>query len=129
MNTKIIVAILIALGVGGASGYLLAPEKTVAPEGAHMMPDGSVMSNTPPDSMHAAMGDMMAGLAGKSGDAFDRAFLTEMIVHHEGAVAMAEAALQDAKHPELKTMANAIISAQTKEIAQMKQWLREWYGE
>jgi uncharacterized protein (DUF305 family) len=52
-----------------------------------------------------------------------------MIVHHEGAVEMAEAALEHAKHEELKTMANAIISAQTSEIAQMKQWLRDWYNE
>ena len=51
-----------------------------------------------------------------------------MIVHHEGAVAMAEAALKNAEHQEIKTMATAIISAQTAEIAQMHAWLAEWYG-
>lgn len=129
MNTTTVLTAIIALAVGAVGGYMLAPEKTVAPEGAHMMPDGSVMSNSPSGGMHGAMGDMMAGLEGKTGDEFDKAFLTEMIVHHEGAVDMAEAALQDAKRPEIKTMSNAIISAQTAEISQMKQWLNDWYGQ
>lgn len=84
------------------------------------MPDGSMM--------HNEMSNMMSGLTGKSGDDFDKAFLTEMIVHHEGAVDMANAALQNAKHAEIKTMAQAIISAQTSEIAQMKAWLKAWYN-
>jgi uncharacterized protein (DUF305 family) len=79
--------------------------------------------------MHGAMGDMMMGLEGKTGDEFDKAFLSEMIIHHEGAVDMAEAALKNAKHPEIKQMALAIISAQTSEIQQMKGWLNSWYAE
>lgn len=84
------------------------------------MPDGSVMSNT--------MADMTAGLDGKTGDDFDRAFIEEMIVHHEGAVAMAEQALLSAKHAEIKTMAQEIVSAQTREIDTMRSWLRSWFG-
>jgi uncharacterized protein (DUF305 family) len=127
MSTNTIIIAIITLIVGAGGGYMLAPEKIATPEGAHMMPDGSVMTGSPSAGMHGAMGDMMAGLEGKTGDEFDQAFLTEMIVHHEGAVDMAEAALQNAKHAEIKTMANAIISAQTGEIAQMKEWLKTWY--
>ena len=94
--------------------------------GRHQMPDGSMMSNNM--SMSDMMASMNAELEGKTGDEFDKAFLTEMIMHHEGAVDMAEAALEDAKHQEIKTMANAIISAQTSEIAQMKAWLKAWYN-
>ncbi len=129
MNTKTIIAVVVAFAIGAGGGYMLTPEKIVAPEGAHMMPDGSVMSDSGGGDMHGAMGDMMAGLEGKTGDEFDKAFLAEMIVHHEGAVDMAEAALKNAKHSEIKTMANAIISAQTAEIAQMKEWLKNWYGQ
>ncbi|MBY0293761.1 DUF305 domain-containing protein, partial [Patescibacteria group bacterium] len=42
---------------------------------------------------------------------------------------MAQAALQDAKHQEIKDMAKAIISAQTTEINQMQMWGKSWYGE
>lgn len=129
MNATTAAAIILSFAAGAAGGYLLAPERVVVPEGAHLMPDGSVMSDSAPGGMHGAMGDMMAGLAGKTGDEFDRAFLDEMIVHHEGAVDMAEAALRDAKHEEIKSMADAIISAQTAEIGQMKEWRSAWYGE
>jgi len=129
MNTKTFLAVVVALLIGAVAGYMLAPGKAVAPQGAHMMPDGSIMTDAGEDDMHGAMGDMMAGLEGKTGDEFDKAFLSEMIVHHEGAVAMADAVLHHAKHEELKTMARAIISAQTAEIEQMKQWLSEWYAQ
>ncbi len=92
------------------------------------MKDIKMDKNTSSNSnMHGAMHNMMTGLSGKTGDDFDRAFLSEMIVHHEGAVDMAEAALKNAKHQEIKQMANEIISAQTKEINQMKDWQKNWY--
>lgn len=74
------------------------------------------------------MSGMTAGLSGKTGDEFDRAFLAEMIVHHQGAVSMAQAALASARHQEIKTMAQNIISAQNSEIAQMKEWQKSWYA-
>lgn len=78
--------------------------------------------------MSAMMAEMNANLADKKGDDFDKAFISEMIVHHEGAVDMAELALTNANHAEIKTLAKAIITAQTSEIAQMKAWLTTWYG-
>lgn len=95
--------------------------------GGHMMPDGSMMGGSN-SSMSGMMAGMMAGLEGKTGDDFDKAFLSEMVMHHEGAVDMAEAALKSAKHQEIKTLSNAIITAQNKEIADMKAWYKAWYG-
>ncbi len=117
MDTKLVVVALMALIVGAGGGYVFAND--ARGQGAHRMPDGS--------AMHGEMNSMMAGLAGKTGEEFDHAFITEMIVHHEGAVEMAEAALQHAKHEEIKQMANEIISAQTREIEQMKEWEMAWY--
>jgi uncharacterized protein (DUF305 family) len=59
---------------------------------------------------------------------FDKAFIDAMVPHHQGAIAMAKAELDDGTQPALRTMAKDIISAQTKEIAQMKQWRKAWYG-
>jgi uncharacterized protein (DUF305 family) len=80
------------------------------------------------DAMGMAMSGMMMGLDGKTGDMFDQAFLSGMIVHHQGAVAMAEAALKNAKHQEIKDLAEKIITAQQGEIAQMQAWQKAWYG-
>jgi uncharacterized protein (DUF305 family) len=63
------------------------------------------------------------------GDApFDQRFIQAMIPHHESAVMMAQDALQNAERQEIKDLAQEIITAQEGEIAQMRQWLQEWYG-
>lgn len=124
MNTQTIIVAVIALVVGLGGGYVL--NNNQAP--SHTMSDGSSMGGLN-HGMQLEMDSMMAALEGKTGDEFDKAFLSEMIMHHEGAVDMAEAALENAKHEEIKTMANAIISAQTAEIKQMQDWQKAWYGQ
>jgi uncharacterized protein (DUF305 family) len=85
---------------------------------AHTMMNDSSMS----------MDDMMDSLDGKTGNEFDKAFITGMIEHHEGAIDMANAAKLNAGHDEIKNMANDIISAQSREIAQMREWYKNWFG-
>jgi uncharacterized protein (DUF305 family) len=74
------------------------------------------------------MHDMNAKLQGKTGDEFDKAFLSEMVIHHEGAVDMAKLVLTSSKRPEMIKFANDIISVQSKEIDMMKQWENEWFS-
>jgi uncharacterized protein (DUF305 family) len=126
-NTNLIVVALIALIIGAGGGYLVAGNNRPDMD-EHMMGNGMMMHNSNM-GMGGAMGEMMQGLSGKTGDDFDKAFLSEMITHHQGAVEMAQAALQNAKHQEIKTMANAIITAQTGEIKQMQDWQKSWYGQ
>lgn len=57
----------------------------------------------------------------------DRNFIEQMIPHHESAIAMAELAKQKATHEEVKTLANDIITGQTDEIKQMREWYKDWY--
>ncbi len=73
-----------------------------------------------------SMADMNNQLEGLSGEKFDKAFIEMMIAHHEGAVDMAELIPARAKHNEIKALGEAIIAAQTKEIADMKQWQKDW---
>lgn len=128
MQKNLVIVAIVSLIIGGLGSYVFIEKPAIQQSMGHMMPDGSTMSGSMSSGMQGSMNSMMMGLSGKTGDAFDKAFLSEMIMHHEGAVAMAEAALKDAKHAEIKTMAEAIISTQTAEIAQMKAWQKEWYG-
>lgn len=66
------------------------------------------------------------GLEGLSGEAYDKAFLREMIIHHEQAIEMSEFAATNAGRQEIKDLASTIIRTQTAEIEQMKQWQQEW---
>jgi hypothetical protein len=76
--------------------------------------------------MDMAMGDMV--VSDDAGKPYEQRFLEAMISHHEGAIEMAEMALQLAEHAELTELAHAIIAAQTTEIEQMQTWLQTWFG-
>jgi uncharacterized protein (DUF305 family) len=71
--------------------------------------------------------DMHATHSGDSDTPFDARFIDGMIVHHEGALVMAEQALAEASRPELRAMAEAIIAGQAGEITQMQAWREAWY--
>lgn len=73
-----------------------------------------------------SMSQMMSSLQGKTGDDFDKTFIAEMIAHHQGAIDMANLAKANAKHNEIKKMADDIVTAQSKEINQMKTWQANW---
>lgn len=124
MDNKNIIIVVLVLIIGLFTGYYFGNSNSYS-AGIHKMPDGSVMSND--ISMAEMMSDMNATLLGKKGDDFDKAFIDEMVIHHQGAVDMAKLALTNAKHKEIKDMANAIISTQTKEIGQMLEWNYSWY--
>ena len=64
----------------------------------------------------------------RTAEPFDRAFIDAMIPHHESAIQMAKDVQGKAKSQEVKDLASAIITAQEQEIAQMREWRRQWYG-
>lgn len=88
-----------------------------------------IETHTGGEDMRGTMSAMTGSLKGKTGDDFDQAFIDGMIVHHEGAVTMAQAVLKTSSRPELLQLAHAIITAQTTEINQMRMWRTEWFGQ
>lgn len=128
-NKNIIIALLVAVIVILIGClFICRPwgSRNGGMDGMHRMPNGQMMMN------HADMNGMMSmmsqSLQGKTGDEFDKAFLSEMIVHHEGAVVMAQQVLATSKRPELIKLANDIIAAQTNEIKMMQDWQKAWFN-
>jgi uncharacterized protein (DUF305 family) len=112
-NTTVFLGIALLL-IGLGSGYAI----------------GSMRRNeqsAPVASMPGMMMDMNAGLRGKTGDDFDKTFIDEMTIHHQGAIDMANLVLTTSKRPELLELAHNIIAAQSSEIAMMKQWRDAWF--
>jgi uncharacterized protein (DUF305 family) len=72
------------------------------------------------------MGTSLAAL--QNAPDFDRAFIEQMIPHHRMGVMMASMAQANSKHPQLQAMQQAMVKAQSREIEQMSQWYRIWYG-
>lgn len=58
----------------------------------------------------------------------DQHFIEMMIPHHQGAIDMANLALNKAKRPEIRQLAEAIKRDQNREIEEMKGWYKQWYG-
>jgi uncharacterized protein (DUF305 family) len=108
-NIYIAIALVIALGIGVGGGLLSRKSSTQ-----------SVAT-----SDHMAMSMSADNLKHLSGDTYDKMFITMMSEHHAGAVTMAGYVTNSSK-PEVKQLAANIISAQTKELADMKSWAANW---
>lgn len=71
------------------------------------------------------MGDDSAALEQLSGAEFDRAFLSSMIEHHEGALPMSRMVLAEGENAQVKQLAQDIITVQEREIAEMEELLAQ----
>lgn len=98
---------------------------------AREVPIGNMMDQ------HGMMGNssgMHMGMMNDSSDItrleqaldFDKVFIEEMIPHHQMAVMMASMLRNGTTRPEMKRLADDIITAQTKEIEDMRQWYKNW---
>jgi uncharacterized protein (DUF305 family) len=116
MNKNVIIGIALGLAIG-----VLATLGVIA-----VTDNDNSMSSMGSSHMDMSMNDMNDQLEDLSGDDFDEAFIEMMIAHHQGALDMAELVPSRANHDELKELSEDIIAAQTKEIAQMKQWQEDW---
>ncbi|MEU1510896.1 DUF305 domain-containing protein [Streptomyces sp. NPDC005811] len=103
------------------SGWLKAWGEDVPEEGASADDSMPGMDHSGSGGMAGMMDDAgMKTLEKASGAAFDTAFLTLMVEHHEGAVAMAGTERDKGRYQAAKDTAGDIVTGQTAEIAEMK---------
>jgi uncharacterized protein (DUF305 family) len=124
MNVKIIGVVLAsgALGFGICTAISASSEPKTDP----MSHDMSTMNQEV--SMEEQVKQLSGELDDKTRNALDRAFVENMIVHHEGAIEMAEKVVGQTKRPEVKALAEEIIATQGAEVETMNGWLKQWYG-
>ena len=113
-----------------AQGSTMMQPRTMIPMGSEaMMGQGMMqMMGMMHDMMDQGHMGMMGGLGMLTGPAFDQAFLSMMIPHHQGAVEMSQAILASTSDAAIRALAEGIIAAQEKEIADMQSWLSELGG-
>lgn len=95
----------------------------------------SLISTIGSTNFFRGTGRMMGGYSAsiptktENSETIDAHFIEQMIPHHEDAITMARLAVQKTKRSEVKQLAESIIESQGKEIVQMKQWYKGWYGQ
>jgi uncharacterized protein (DUF305 family) len=104
----VIVAIALVVIVGGITTYILAQGQ---------------MTKQADRSLDSATYKEYAALKGEE---YDKTFISNMIVHHESAMNMAEMASVSAKRQEIKDLAMNIASSQGKEVSEMATWQKQW---
>lgn len=97
------------------------------PIGDDVMRQHGMMGSSQQNMMHMGMMGSSEDLTRlEEAEDFDRAFVEEMIPHHQMAVMMASMLRNGTTRSEMRRLAENIISAQTDEIDQMRDWLSEW---
>jgi uncharacterized protein (DUF305 family) len=128
MKHRILLATVLAFLVGGVSGYAInsaldngKPYKEKMGQYDDRSSHGESMKMGHGMGEHGMHMDMMV----KS----EQEFIEHMIPHHQEAVETAKQVLErGATTPEIKQLVSEIITAQEKEIADMKQWYESWFG-
>jgi len=112
---------------GGLAAGLLFTGLSFAQQDMHGGSMGSMEMSAPSgaraayeEAMDRMHGPMMEGI---TADDPDVAFVQGMIPHHQGAIDMAKVVLEYGDDPEIRKLAEDIVSAQESEIAFMKAWL------
>jgi uncharacterized protein (DUF305 family) len=72
--------------------------------------------------------DMARQMVAPNGEYSDERFIDAMVPHHQGAVEMAQVALENAEHEQIRRLAEDIITSQEAEIEELKQIKEQEYG-
>lgn len=106
--------------------WMTRPTVEGEPHDANHSAGGSSTAHVAGDPMPGlATADQIAALRAASGVDAERQFLTLMIVHHQGAIDMAEAVLARSSNATVRTFATSVKASQQSEINLMTRMLAE----
>ena len=113
----------IALAAVLCAAATLAFAEDAMPGMDHGSMHGTGAAAESPGPFDAAMQKMHEAMAIPPSRNVDVDFVRGMIPHHQGAIDMAKIELEQGTDPEIRALAETIIAAQEKEIAEMQAWL------
>jgi uncharacterized protein (DUF305 family) len=120
-------SVITAVGLAALPTLVFAQGAPQGGHGAHSMPMQTQQSTETPATrayreanakMHR---DMDIPYTGDP----DVDFVRSMIPHHQGAIDMAQVALQNAKDEQVREWATDVVREQEREIAEMQAWLKK----
>jgi uncharacterized protein (DUF305 family) len=131
--TLLLTASFILTACGGAGGGQQGSGSGGDGEPGTAEKSGGGMAGMNHDQMgHGSMGMGSGGMARQmvmeNGKYSDERFIDAMVPHHQGAIAMAEVALKNAQHAEIKDLSRNIVSTQQAEIEELKSIKKEEFG-
>jgi uncharacterized protein (DUF305 family) len=129
----VLAAAFILTACGGAGGGQQGSGSGGDGEPGTAEKSGGGMAGMNHDQMgHGSMGMGSGGMARQmvmeNGKYSDERFIDAMVPHHQGAIAMAEVALENAQHAEIKDLSRNIVSTQQAEIEELKSIKKQEYG-
>jgi len=126
--TLLLTASFILTACGGAGGGQQGSGSGGDGEPSKAEKSGGGMAGMDHDSMGMGSGGMARQMVMENGKYSDERFIDAMVPHHQGAIAMAEVALQNAEHEEIKDLSRNIVSTQRTEIEELKSIKKEEFG-
>jgi uncharacterized protein (DUF305 family) len=129
--TLLLAATFILAACGGAGGGQQGSGSGSDQESAEKT--GGGMAGMDHDQMgHSSMGmgsgEIARQMVMENGKYSDERFIDAMVPHHQGAIEMAQVALKNAEHEEIKQLSRNIISSQQAEIEELSSIKKEEFG-
>ncbi len=124
----LLIAVSLALPSCAGAGSSSAEQGSSEQDGAEESADD--MQAMDHSNMDMGSEGMMAAseMLMQNGEYSDERFIDAMVPHHQGAIDMAEVALENAEHPELLQLAQNVISTQQAEIEELRSIKEQEFG-
>lgn len=118
------VALMLA-SCGGAGGSAQNTGGGNGQQGDQRPPKTAGMDHS---QMGHGSGGMASGMLMQNGEYSDERFIDAMVPHHQGAIEMAQVALENAEHDEIMQLSKNIVSTQQAEIEELKSIKKKEFG-
>lgn len=118
-------SLILAVMIAAAPFVALAQGTSHGSHGGHSTPAARAAESSATKAYREANAKMHREMDIEFSNDADVDFVRGMIPHHQGAIDMAQVALQHAKDEQVRKWATDVIREQEREIAEMQAWLKK----